>query len=71
VLKVSLRRGSGYNKLYEPDRKSGPILEAACWVHARRPFFVMADLAENAGRKAQGKTPASNLAIANSGDQSE
>ena len=22
----------GYNKLYEPDRKPGPILEAACWV---------------------------------------
>ena len=36
----------------------GPILEAACWVHARRPFFVMADLAENARRKAQGKKPA-------------
>ena len=35
-----------------------PILEAACWAHARRPFFVMADLAENARRKAQGKTPA-------------
>src|SRR5438067_5078045 len=49
---------SGYNKLYEPDRKAGPILEAACWVHARRPFFVMADVAENARRKAQGKTPA-------------
>ena len=48
----------GYNKLYEPDRKPGPILEAACWVHARRPFFVMADVAENARRKAQGKTPA-------------
>src|SRR5271165_6450139 len=31
----------GYNKLYEPDRKPGPVLEAACWVHARRPFFVM------------------------------
>ena len=30
----------------------------ACWVHARRPFFVMADLAENARRKAQGKKPA-------------
>jgi Transposase IS66 family len=28
-----------------------------CWVHARRPFFVMADLAENARRKAQGKKP--------------
>src|SRR6266545_3637828 len=49
---------SGYNKLYELDRKPGPILEAACWVHARRPLFVMADLAENARRKAQGKTPA-------------
>lgn len=47
----------GYKQLYEPDRKPGPILEAACWVHARRPFFVMADLAENARRKAQGKTP--------------
>jgi len=32
----------GYGKIYEPDRKPGPILEAACWVHARRPFFVMA-----------------------------
>src|SRR3954464_7608500 len=39
---------SGYNKLYEPDRKPEPILEAACWVHARRPFFIMADVAENA-----------------------
>jgi transposase len=48
---------SGYNKLYEADRKQGPILEAACWAHARRPFFVMADLAETARRKAQGKTP--------------
>jgi transposase len=47
----------GYNKLYEPDRKPGSIIEAACWVHARRPFFVMADLAENARRAAQGKTP--------------
>jgi len=48
----------GYGKLYEAGRTSGPILEAACWVHARRPFFVMADLAENARRKAQGKKPA-------------
>jgi transposase len=47
----------GYNKLYEADRKPGPILEAACWVHARRPFFTMADLAANARRKAQSKTP--------------
>jgi transposase len=46
----------GYNKLYEPDRRPGPILEAACWVHARRPFFAMADVAENARRKARGKS---------------
>jgi transposase len=48
---------SGYGKLYEPGRSPGPIFEAACWVHARRPFFIMADLAENARRKAQGKQP--------------
>ena len=45
----------GYNKLYLPDRKPGPIREAACWVHARRPFFAMADIEENARRKAAGK----------------
>jgi transposase len=48
----------GYGKLYEPGRSAGEILEAACWVHARRPFFIMADLAENARRKAQGKKAA-------------
>jgi transposase len=46
----------GYGRLYDPGRDAGPILEAACWVHARRPFFVMADLAENARRKAQAKS---------------
>ncbi len=45
----------GYTKLYEPQRSPGPIREAACWVHARRPFFAMADLEENARRKAAGK----------------
>jgi transposase len=40
-----------------PGRRPGAIMEAACWVHAPRPFFVMADLAENARRKAQGKKP--------------
>jgi len=48
---------SGYNKLYEADRSPGPILEAACWVHARRPFFALADIAASARRKAEGKTP--------------
>jgi transposase len=45
----------GYNKLYLAGRNPGPILEAACWVHARRPFFAMADIEENARRKASGK----------------
>ena len=45
----------GYGKLYQADRKPGPIREAACWVHARRPFFAMADIEENARRKAAGK----------------
>lgn len=47
----------GYNKLYESNRKPEPVLEAACWVHARRPFFVLSDLEENARRKGQGKSP--------------
>jgi transposase len=46
----------GYRQLYLPNRTPGPILEAACWVHARRPFFAMADLDENARRRAAGKT---------------
>ena len=47
---------TGYNKLYQADRKPSPMIEAACWVHARRPFFVMADVDANARRKAQGNT---------------
>lgn len=47
---------SGYTKLYDPGREPGPITEAACWAHARRKFFVLADLAQNARRKAQSKT---------------
>ena len=48
---------SGYNGLYEVDRKPGTILEAACWGHARRPFFVLADLVGSSHRKSQGTTP--------------
>ena len=45
----------GYTKLYEPQRRPGPIQEAPCWVHARRPFFAMADLEQNARQKAARK----------------
>ena len=45
----------GYRQLYAPKRSPGRIIEAGCWVHARRPFFAMADLDENTRRKAAGK----------------
>lgn len=45
----------GYNQLYLPGRKPGPIYEAACWAHARRPFYAMADIEANARRKVAGK----------------
>jgi transposase len=33
---------AGFNRLYEPKREPGPILEAACWSHARRKLFELA-----------------------------
>ncbi len=48
----------GYGKLYEPARAPGPILEAACWAHARRKFFVLGDVEGSARRAAHGKAPA-------------
>jgi transposase len=48
----------GYAQLYDGARTPGPILEAACWAHARRPFFALADIEASARRKAEGKTPA-------------
>jgi hypothetical protein len=36
---------AGFNRLYAGDRSPGPITEAACWSHARRKFFVLADVA--------------------------
>jgi transposase len=45
----------GYRPLYLPERRAGPILEVGCWAHARRPFFAMADIEENARRRATGR----------------
>ncbi|WP_225157387.1 MULTISPECIES: IS66 family transposase [unclassified Bradyrhizobium] len=55
----------GYNQLYLAGRQPGPIRGAACWSHGRRPFFAMADIEENARRKAGGKKeiPLSPIAI--------
>jgi transposase len=49
---------AGYNQLYVAGRAPAPILEAACWAHARRPFFALADIEASARRKAEGKAPA-------------
>jgi transposase len=35
---------AGFNRLYEANRKPGPIVEAACWAHARRKFFDLAQI---------------------------
>jgi transposase len=35
---------AGFNRLYEPLRKPGPIVEVGCWAHARRKFFEIARL---------------------------
>jgi transposase len=35
---------AGFNRLYDARRKPAPIIEAACWAHARRNFFDLARL---------------------------
>src|ERR1700722_518751 len=38
---------AGFGPLYEPGRKPGPIIEAACWAHARRKLYELADVAKS------------------------
>jgi transposase len=47
----------GYGRLYDAARRPGAIVEASCWAHARRKFFVLADIEAAARRKARGGTP--------------
>ena len=42
---------AGFNRLYAPDRKPGPITEAGCWAHARRKLFQLADIAAKARKQ--------------------
>jgi transposase len=42
---------AGFNRLYDADRKGGPITEASCWAHGRRKFFELADVTAKAGGK--------------------
>jgi transposase len=37
---------AGFNRLYDTRRPQGPIIEAACWAHARRKFFDLARISK-------------------------
>ncbi len=45
----------GYGELYALGRQPGCILEAACWAHARRKFFELADIESATRKKARGE----------------
>ena len=38
----------GYNPLFKIDRDPTSLTQALCWAHARRKFFLLADIATNA-----------------------
>ena len=53
---------SGYNPLFKVDRDPGPLTQALCWSHARRKFFVLADITTNARRR-KNAAPISPIAL--------
>ena len=53
---------AGYNRLYEPARSPGPVTEAACFGHARRKFYELADIAAGK-RRGKRAPPISPLAL--------
>jgi transposase len=44
---------AGFNTVYKSGRKPGAIIEAACWAHARRKFFELADIASTVRGKSK------------------
>ena len=69
---------AGFNGLYAAARKPSPIVEAACWAHARRKLFDLAKVAKApiaieavakfdalfaTEREINGKSPADRLAV--------
>ena len=52
----------GYDRLYQADRRPGPIRQALCWSHARRKFFELADIAASA-RRGKSVAPVSPIAF--------
>ena len=52
----------GYNPLFKVDRNPGPLTQALCWAHARRKFFVLADIATST-RRGKNAAPISPIAL--------
>ena len=52
----------GYNPLFKVDRDPGSLTQALCWAHARRKFFVLADIAANA-KRGRNAAPISPMAL--------
>ncbi len=52
----------GYNPLFKVDRDPDPLTRAFCWAHARRKFFVLADIAANA-KRGKNAAPISPMAL--------
>ncbi|MER9387750.1 IS66 family transposase [Mesorhizobium sp. M0435] len=53
---------SGFEPLFDPQRKQQPITPAFCYAHARRGFFELADIAKKARDGKKGK-PISPIAL--------
>ena len=56
---------AGYNQLYEQERLPGPLIEVACWAHARRKFFELVILPKTgkAGPTVKAAAPLAHEAI--------
>jgi transposase len=56
---------AGYNHLYEQGRLPGPLIEVACWAHARRKFFELVVLPKTgkAGPSVKAAAPLAHEAI--------
>ncbi|MBO9123160.1 MULTISPECIES: IS66 family transposase, partial [unclassified Rhizobium] len=52
----------GYNPLFKVDRDPNPLRQAFCWAHARRKFFVLADVSANV-KRGKNAAPISPMAL--------
>lgn len=45
ICSLSTFRYGRYNRLFKVDRDPVPLIQALCWAHVRRKFFMLADIA--------------------------